>query len=111
MADTGRIFIEPNIIMVETKLAKVIASIAIKLRASLELATIRAGDFGAGGDNRSSGRVVSRTAGCEVEGGRGGSYPQHISNYINYREINSLREAGTENHQNLVFSIFFNEFS
>ena len=80
MADTGRIFIEPIIIITEPKLAKVIASVAIILRASLELATIRAGDFGAGGDTRSSGRVVYRTAGCGVEGGRAGSYPQHRCN-------------------------------
>ena len=69
--------IEPIIIITEPKLAKVIASVTIILRASLELATIRAGDFGAGGGTRSSGRVVYRTAGCGVEGGRAGSYPQH----------------------------------
>ena len=80
MADTGHIFIEPIIIITEPKLAKVIASVAIILRASLELATIRAGDFGAGGGTRSSGRVVYRTAGCGVEGGRAGSYPQQPQN-------------------------------
>ena len=82
MTDTGRIFIEPIIIITEPKLAKVIASVAIILRASLELATIRAGDFGSGGDTRSSGRVLYRTAGCGVEGGRAGSYPQHQDSMI-----------------------------